>query len=205
LRGEVNKIIFTAMKKIYLSILLIVFSHFAKATIFIVDVSDFVFTPSTVNAECGDTVRWVWQNGFHNTTSTFIPGCATPWSSTISSTSTVFEYVLPACIGSYSYVCTFHPGMAGVINVTCATGIDEQASNTSEIKIFPNPFHSTFTLHSTSSMVNGQVIICNSLGEIVHQQIITSANQEVDLKAAPGIYFLKMDEKNASVHKLLVY
>jgi hypothetical protein len=72
----------------------------------------------------------------------------------------------------------------------------------STITLFPNPTHSTFTLHCPLSIVNSELKIHNSLGVVIHQQIITSANQQIDLNAKPGVYFLQAEGFR---QKLVVY
>ena len=86
----------------------------------IVSVSNFQFSPANVNANVGDTMRWVWSNGSHTTTSTAgaIPAGAASWDSPITSSTPIFEYKITIA-GSYAYVCTPHaPNMAGTIMVT---------------------------------------------------------------------------------------
>jgi len=99
------------LKVIYLSVfLLTTFCIKSKATIFTVDVASFSFTPSNMNVLVGDTVRWIWVSGFHNTTSGAIPAGASPWSSPITNRSTSFDYVVNVA-GTYNYTCTFHGQM----------------------------------------------------------------------------------------------
>ena len=87
-----------------------------------VRVSDFQFTPSTVNAVVGDTISWRWQNGMHTTTSVNIPPGARSWNAPIDSTHTVFRTRLRVA-GTYSYQCNFHfaQGMVGTIVVSGAS------------------------------------------------------------------------------------
>jgi plastocyanin len=91
----------------------------ASATDHKVRVSDFVFTPSSVNAVVGDTITWRWQNGMHTTTSTNIPAGAMPWDAPIDSAHTRFRIRLTVA-GTYSYQCNFHfaQGMVGTIGVS---------------------------------------------------------------------------------------
>jgi hypothetical protein len=70
-------------------------------------------------------------------------------------------------------------------------GVPEIKNPNSEISLFPNPTTSTFTLHCPSSIINSQVTIYNSLGEKVHQQLITSTQQQINLHTSPGIYILQ--------------
>ena len=96
-----------------------------------VTVSDFVFTPSTVNAVAGDTVTWVWRSGMHTTSSVTIPQGARRWNKPINSTSTRFRIALTVA-GTYSYQCNFHfaQGMVGTIVVSgAAPGKAQPATN----------------------------------------------------------------------------
>jgi hypothetical protein len=89
-------------------------------------------------------------------------------------------------------------------SLTCyqAIGINEIPIPTSEIKIFPNPAHSTFTLNSPLPAIRSQLKIYNCLGEIVHQQIITSANQQINLEVVAGVYYIRVGR---FTKKLIVY
>ena len=90
------------------------------ATIITVKVKDFAFSPKTVNAIVGDTIKFKWINGIHNTTSTSVPVGASSWTSLMDSAHKTFKYTITK-IGVYSFVCTIHaPGMKGTINVTAA-------------------------------------------------------------------------------------
>jgi plastocyanin len=87
-----------------------------NATKWIVNVQSFSFTPSSLpNVHLGDTIRWVWINGSHTTTTTApnIPPGATIWSSPITSAVPSFEYI-PAVTGTYNYWCIPHQGMGMV-------------------------------------------------------------------------------------------
>lgn len=101
-----------------LCILLFAFIVSSAANKFTVSVANFQFTPSNLNVSVGDTIEWVWQNGFHTTTSTSIPAGAATWDSPITTSSTTFEYVITAP-GIYNYWCTIHaPAMAATINAS---------------------------------------------------------------------------------------
>lgn len=92
----------------------------AHATTHVVTVSNFQFSPATVNAVVGDTIKWVWSNGFHTTTSLTIPAGAASWSAPIQSAGETFSYELTVA-GTYNYWCAIHTTeMEGTINVTGA-------------------------------------------------------------------------------------
>jgi hypothetical protein len=80
------------------------------------------------------------------------------------------------------------------LNPPLVTGISVAAIH-SGITIFPNPTNSTFNLYCPAAMVGSELKIYNSLGEIVHYQIIKSPHQEIDMsKERKGIYFLKLSD-----------
>jgi len=93
----------------------------AFATVHKIKVSDFQFSPKTVNAVVGDKIEWVWVSGRHTTTSTNIPANATPWDKNINKNHQTFTYTVRKA-GTYQYQCTFHfqLGMVGTIKVTRA-------------------------------------------------------------------------------------
>jgi plastocyanin len=84
----------------------------------LIKVQDFVFVPSMLNANLGDTIEWEWISGFHTTTSKpEIPYGAKPWDEMIHENNVSFVYVLEK-EGVYDYVCSPHaPDMSGKITV----------------------------------------------------------------------------------------
>jgi plastocyanin len=73
----------------------------------VVNVQNFSFVPANLNVQVGDTIRWVWINGTHTTTSTTIPFGAPAWDEPITSSNTFYEYRVNV-VGVYSYLCTPH-------------------------------------------------------------------------------------------------
>ena len=77
----------------------------------IVDMTGSTFAPNSVDAKVGDTISFVNKDEIaHNATGEGID------SGTIAGGAT-FDFKA-ATAGTISYVCTFHPGMTGTINVT---------------------------------------------------------------------------------------
>ncbi len=72
-----------------------------------VNVQNYVFVPANLNVQVGDTIRWVWINGVHTTTSTTIPTGASSWDAPMTSSNPVFEYRVGVA-GVYNYLCTPH-------------------------------------------------------------------------------------------------
>jgi plastocyanin len=112
------------MKKIVLLSFLISSFTATFAKIITVQVVNFQFMPSTVNAKVGDTIRWVWKQGTHTTTSLTIPAGALAWNKPIDINHRVFRYKLTKA-GTYKYRCNIHASiMKGTINVTARLAAD---------------------------------------------------------------------------------
>ncbi|MGE5457176.1 MAG: plastocyanin/azurin family copper-binding protein, partial [Methanococcaceae archaeon] len=73
----------------------------------VVNVQNYAFVPANLNVQVGDTIRWVWINGSHTTTSTTIPVGAPAWDEPINSSNTFYEYRV-SVVGVYNYLCTPH-------------------------------------------------------------------------------------------------
>ena len=103
------------MKKLFaLLLLLVVFNRYVQATEWTVNVSNFQFSPSSLNVVVGDVVKFVWVSGFHTTTSTSVPSGANTWDAPIQSPGQTFSYTMLKA-GTYNYKCTPHAsgGMIG--------------------------------------------------------------------------------------------
>ena len=81
-----------------------------------ISVTNNAFTPATLNVAANTTVTWVWNSSGieHNVTFQSEP-------SSVNRGSGSFARPFPAA-GSFSYVCTIHAGMSGVVNVAAASG-----------------------------------------------------------------------------------
>lgn len=97
------------MKKIFFIVLTCCFLQ-AGATIHIITVTNFQFTPSNLNVVVGDVVRWQWGEGLHNSVSIVVPAGAAPWSSPdFAAPGNIFSYTVTTT-GSYEYECAYHSG-----------------------------------------------------------------------------------------------
>ncbi len=77
----------------------------------IVDMTDSTFAPKAIDAKVGDTISFVNKDEIaHNATGEGLE------SGTIAGGAT-FDFKATTA-GTISYVCTFHPGMTGRLNVT---------------------------------------------------------------------------------------
>jgi plastocyanin len=138
----------------------------ATATIHTVSVSDFQFSPASVTAHVGDTIKWVWSSGTHTTTSGSKPAAAAAWDAPITSTATTFSYKLTVA-GSYSYVCTPHaPMMAGTITVQSAAAV-EQASAQTIFQLSPNPAANSLSIQLSDPQQQASFALTDVLGRTV--------------------------------------
>ena len=107
------------MKKFYLLIAITFLILRSYATIHVITVQNFSFSPSSLTVNCNDTIRFSWISGSHPVTSE--TGAWTVF--TMSASLTVQDIVLTTA-GSYPYYCALHGGpggvgMSGTITVTC--------------------------------------------------------------------------------------
>lgn len=115
-------------KAVLLPLCMILISLSSNATIHVVQVANFQFSPSVVSdVIVGDTMRWIWVSGSHTTTddpssqaATSLPDGAPTWNAIINSTSTTFDYKVTVA-GQYNYLCVPHKsGMKA--SFTASTG-----------------------------------------------------------------------------------
>jgi pseudoazurin len=92
----------------------------------------FVFSPSYILIQPGDTVTFTPTDQGHNSESVFMPDGATPWKAEISQPLTV-TFTKP---GVYIYQCTPHNlfGMVGVIVVGSAVNTDAAKKAAADIE-----------------------------------------------------------------------
>ncbi len=87
-------------KQVLLSLCITLISLASKATIHVVQVVDFKFSPVNVpNVIVGDTMRWIWVSGNHTTTDNpatqsgnILPPGASAWDALINAANTTFDY-----------------------------------------------------------------------------------------------------------------
>lgn len=199
------------MKKILLVLFFITITvTVSQATIRTVNVSNFSFTPSTVNAFVGDTIKFQWVAGSHTTTcdgtnGTTRPAGAASWNANISSGSATFLYKITVA-GNYHYVCLPHaPDMAGDI-VATVSGVKEITSIADVFTLaqnYPNPFNPSTKINFSipkSGVVSLKVydILGNEVADLVNENL-SAGSYSVDFNAAEngvtlssGVYFYRL-------------
>jgi plastocyanin len=191
------------MKKLYvLLIALTLFSLTTNATVHVVNVADFSFSPSNLPVVVGDTIRWQWVNGSHTTTSTSVPVGAPTWDSPISSVNPVFDYIV-TLTGSYTYKCTPHfPGMTGSFTASAVSVPEFSSAQSFQWNITDNQLTVSLNLSATSSL---NVRLYSLLGSNAKE--LTSLenfhgffNQTWSLaEMRKGIYFLEVTASGRKV------
>ncbi|MBI4947036.1 MAG: T9SS type A sorting domain-containing protein [Bacteroidetes bacterium] len=184
------------MKKIYTLILFSFIALLSKATIWPVTVNSSSFSPATVNAVCGDTVRWTLGSGSHTTTSTTIPGCGTAWNAPINSTTSTYSVVVP-CAGTYNYKCTPH-GFTGTITVTCTNGVASINNNFSS-SAYPIPFSNKLTIETSDA---DMIALYNIIGENIRTITLPHGQTQTEINTADlkdGIYLYSVFKEGVVV------
>lgn len=95
------------MKKVYPLFIALLLFNCSFATTHVIQVSNYQFSPASLNVNVGDTIQWTWTQGFHTTTSTTIPAGAAAWDAPMTSSNTTFLYKITAA-GTYNYLCSPH-------------------------------------------------------------------------------------------------
>ena len=125
------------MKKNLLSIFIFMmaFAMQMSATVHIVNQQGFNFSPADFTVNVGDTVRFKWNTGSHNTVSTDVPVGAATWNSPLNSGNQSYDYKVTVA-GNYAFVCTFHSGQDGVFTaVASPTNVSSVQTAISEMNV----------------------------------------------------------------------
>ena len=121
-----------------------------SATTANVSIVNFAFSPTSVNINVNDSVKWTWAGSPHSTTSD-----TGLWESGVQGTGATFTHTFTSA-GSFPFHCSVHPFMTGTISVQSANvpptvGI----SNPTNGSVFAAP--ATLTLAATASDIDGSV------------------------------------------------
>jgi len=116
----------------------------ASAAVHEVEVRSNLFDPEELQILSGDTVRWVWIEGSHTTTSGSDCVANGTWESTIGPSNRSFEFIFENP-GDFPYFCRPHcgMGMTGLITVSDASATPEPSALLGaaiELGAAPNPF-----------------------------------------------------------------
>lgn len=85
-------------------------------------------------------------------------------------------------------------------SLNCAVGVKELNVNAINVNLFPNPAHQSITI-KTNSKEELTVVIINSIGEEIYNEIMNETTKINTSAFSQGIYFVKIDNK---VLKLII-
>jgi plastocyanin len=195
------------MKKLYLLLIILsLFSLSTSANVHVVDVSDNVFTPPSINVIVGDTIQWKWLQGTHTTTSTSVPTGAAAWDAPINSGSIIYNYQVQVA-GTYNYHCSFHPGMTGSFTAS-AVGVPEFSSEqTFNWSIADNDLTVTLNLNRISNLrIHLYTMLGRDVKELASLQNFQGSFEETfSIAGLPkGIYFLQVVAGNKKAVKKII-
>ncbi|HSD62762.1 MAG TPA: plastocyanin/azurin family copper-binding protein [Ignavibacteriaceae bacterium] len=198
------------MKKFWLLIIPVFASTFLlnAQTSHIVQVSNYAFTPMNVNITVGDTVKWVWAEGSHTTTSDSTIG-QNVWNADINVTSPTYSVVITEA-GVHHYHCIPHQslGMVGTITASLPTGVKNENIIASKFNLeqnYPNPFNpSTIISYTLNNPGFVSLKVYNSIGQEVatlvnenqsagaHSIVFNTAENLNTGSLASGVYYYKL-------------
>jgi len=146
----------------------------------VVQASNNVFTPANLTIMKGDTVKWVWIEGTHTTTSDTTEG-ATVWDAPLDQNHPSFSYVFTQT-GMFSYYCIYHVsfGMKGTITVGPATSVKSANSVPHGYSLeqnYPNPFNPGTTIEYS---IPRQSYVTLEVYNILGKKVETLVNKEED-------------------------
>lgn len=181
------------------------------ATVHNVDVEDFEFDPASFIANVGDTVNWIWDEGFHTTTSFIIPSGAATWDQPISSGTPFYSYVITVA-GSYDYICSPHAsmGMTGHFTVLGTTGIEEAmvpSLNLTKSYVSNGKLHFEFTApgNEVPEMALYDLAGRSVLNEKLSLQGNSVQTHSVDVGALPkGLYLFYLQTGDSRLTRRIV-
>ncbi|HJY64712.1 MAG TPA: T9SS type A sorting domain-containing protein [Ignavibacteria bacterium] len=204
-----NKFIFTA---IFLLIFILAKTYTNTQ---IISVGAMTFAPATASVTVGDTIKWVWVERFHTTTSTTIPTGALPWDAPIDSTHPSFIYVV-AVAGQYDYRCNFHYllGMVGTFNASPIGIINITGNIPGKFELYqnyPNPFNPTTNIEfnvAENGFVSLKVfdITGREIENLVHENL-QRGTYRVDWSGSgitSGVYFYTLKTSSFSDTKKMM-
>lgn len=194
------------MKKLLLFTALSIGLLTAKSTIHVISTAGFTFSPSTTNAEVGDTIVFNVTTG-HTATevsnATWTANGTTALGGGFNFTPPGGTVILSAS-GTRYFVCQIHVGtmgMKGTINVS-PVGYLENEKEIS-INIYPNPAVDILNVAVSGNTEKASMEIVNLLGSkvmtISSGTVLQNGTRKIDVSALPkGIYFLNVVNENGT-------
>ena len=197
------------MKKIYKTLILslcLFVSIYSFATVHNITVSNFQFSPASLNVNVGDTINWTWVSGNHTTTSNQVPSGAATWDSPITSSVSSFSYKITVA-GTYDYICTPH-GFAGQF-VAINTGITSPDifANFSIYYARPSTYTISYTLIHSANIKISVYDLTGKSARVLNSSVQSAGdylNTYYLEDLQKGIYLLEIFIGNRHITKRLI-
>jgi len=178
----------------------------AGATVWQVSITEFVFTPATVNVAQGDTVTWTNNGAFRHSSTSGTNGIPDGiWDSGLLNPAAAFSWTFPN-VGSFPYVCTVHAlTMTGVVVVGPSTGFEEGrrvvVPSSLALAVSPNPFRSAASIRYEPRGANPVLLeILDLNGRVVRtlkpgRRSASWDGADVDgRQVQAGVYFIRLSQ-----------
>lgn len=197
------------MKKLLLSLILVIVCIKVSCTTWTIVNSGFTFSPSTITITIGDDVNFVLAS-IHdavevskatwdaNGNTPLGGGFQTPFGGGLVQTSQLG-------IGIHYYVCSTHAsiGMKGMITVQSITGIPENQI-TPAISVYPNPTSNIITIGTIYNISNSRYYIFDYSGRKIMDGKIADGTKQLDLSyLTRGVYYVHIDGLNERPLKVI--
>jgi len=169
---------------------LAIFAPRAHATVHVVSFGGALgesYSPNSLTATVGDTIRWQGTFSAHPLSSTTIPQGAAGWHS---GDGTTFDYVI-SVPGTYNYQCDFHaPDMVGSFTaVVTGLAVDQSRPGPASFRLgqnYPNPFNPTTAIsYQLAAVSEVKLTVYDMLG----REVAVLVNE----KKGPGSYEVTFD------------
>lgn len=205
------------MRKIYSIILFTLCALYFKAATFTVSISGTSYTPSSLTVSVGDVVT-IAASSSHPLVevdqTTWNASGNTPSGSGFGTKTSAYTFTVTSA-GTIYYVCQFHAsmGMKGQIIVNSATNVTEQAFNSANLLLFPNPATDRFTVKFSTiekiKLTAKLYSVCGqNMGELFTKEFNPGQNAvriELEQPVAPGVYFVEfMSDKQKFVKRIVI-
>ncbi len=98
------------------------------------------------------------------------------------------------------WIGTYRGGLIEFKGGGIASTINDISERHSEIKIYPNPFSNSTTIEISDSRFSGcDLAIYDMLGRVVHQQLLNSKRETINLNLPDGVYFYKISNEKKEI------
>ncbi|WP_081990637.1 T9SS type A sorting domain-containing protein [Sporocytophaga myxococcoides] len=148
------------------------------------------FDPEVLNVGPNDTIEFIWQGNGNSSSSHPVKAndnsFASPAQGSVTSYKVFAKNLTPGA--NYSYICTAHSSMQGVINVSVTSSLADLRESKYEFHISPNPFDDELNLTIFPGNKNVKFI---KIFDIIGKEV---ASIDLSNKVGPSAY--KVDFSN---------